>query len=372
MRIAGIKVWLLRTPIKMRRRHGVGDIETMMPSVIVRLTTDEGIQGWGEASPWVVFTGTAEACASGIDVYLRPVLAGADPFRMNEIMERCAHALVGHPEAKAAIESALLDIVGKATGQPACNLLGGRVRDTIPLSCSVADPDFEADMDWVKARIADGIRIFKVKTGFLDHAQDLRRMERLRSDLPADTDLRIDYNQGLQPWDALAKVRDMERFRPTFIEQPVPRPHRHALAEIARAIDTPIMADESCFDPEEAIECVRMGCADLFAVKIMKAGGIRRAQAVAEIGAAAGIACYGGTMFEGGLANAAGAHLVGATENISLGAEFYTARFVLAEDVLAEPLAIRDGATVVPTGPGLGVVVDEAKVRKYAVQEAGQ
>ncbi|MCC7273238.1 MAG: cycloisomerase [Alphaproteobacteria bacterium] len=356
----------------MRRRHGVGDIEAAMPSVILRLTTDEDIVGWGEASPWSVFTGTAEACASGIHVYLRPILEGADPFRTAAIMDRCQHALVAHTEAKAAVESALLDIVGKAAGRPVCDLLGGRVRDVIPLSCSIADPEFEADLDWARARIADGIRIFKVKTGFLDHAQDMRRMERLRTELPGDLDLRIDYNQGLEAWDAVAKVRDMERFRPTFIEQPVARPHRHAMAAIARAIDTPIMADESCFDPEEAIECVRLQAADLFAVKIMKSGGLRRAQAVAEIGAAAGIACYGGTMFEGGLANAAGAHLVGATQNISLGAEFYTARFVLAEDVLAEPLAIRDGGTVVPEGPGLGVTVDEAKVRKYAIHEAGR
>jgi muconate cycloisomerase len=372
MKIAGVKVWLLRTPIKMRRRHGVGDIEAVMPSVILRLSTDDGITGYGEASPWAVFTGTAEACASGIDVYLRPILMGADPFRAPAIMDRCEHALVGHWEAKAAVETALYDIMGKAIDQPITTLLGGRVRDTIPLSVSVADPDFEADLDWVRARAGEGINLFKVKTGFLPHAADLKRLERLRTELPATADIRIDYNQGLEPWDALAKVREMEQFHPTFIEQPVPRDQRHAMAAITAAIDTPIMADESVFTPEEAIEGVRLRIADLFAVKIMKAGGLVKAQAIAQIAEAAGIACYGGTMFEGGIANAAGAHLIGATRNISLGAEFYTARYVLTEDVLAEPLELREGATVVPTGPGLGVTVDEKKIARYAVSETGR
>lgn len=200
----------------------------------------------------------------------------------------------------------------------------------------------------------------------------MKRLERLRTELAATADIRIDYNQGLEPWDALSKLREMERFRPTFIEQPVPRDHRRAMAAITAALDTPIMADESVFTPEEAIEGVRMGLADLFAVKIMKSGGLVKAQAVAQIAEAAGIACYGGTMFEGGIANAAGAHLIRATRNISLGAEFYTARYVLAEDVLAEPLGMRDGATIVPTGPGLGVTVDERKIARYAVSEAGR
>jgi len=371
MKIVGVKVWHIRTPIKMRRRHGIGDIESAMPLVIVRLTTDEGIAGYGEASPWSVFTGTAEQTASGIDVHLRPHLEGADPFAVRAIMDHCEHALAGHTDAKAAVETALLDVVGKALGQPITTLLGGRVRDSIPLSVSVADPEFDADLEWCQARNADGVRLFKVKTGFTDHATDLMRLERLRETLPADIDLRIDYNQGLECWDALGKLRDVERFLPTFIEQPVPRPYRKVMAELTRAMDTPIMADESVFSPEEAVDCVRLGAADLFSIKIMKAGGLWKAKAIAEIAEAAGIACYGGTMFEGGIANAAGAHLIGATANISLGAEFYTARWVFAEDVLAEPLGLRDGATVVPTGPGLGVVVDEDRIRKYTVHESG-
>jgi len=159
----------------------------------------------------------------------------------------------------------------------------------------------------------------------------------------------------------------VEAFRPTFVEQPVKRDQRAAMAAITRAIDTPIMADESVFNPAEAVEMVRGEIADLVSIKIMKSGGIFRAREVAAIAEAAGITAYGGTMFEGGLAIAAGLHMVAATPNIALGAEFYTSTFVMGVDVLATPIRIEKGLTQVPTGPGLGVEIDEDAVRRISV-----
>lgn len=369
--ISGLAVHLVRWPLKMKRRHGVGDIERTMPGVVLRIDTDAGISGWGEASPWSVFTGTAENCASAIDAYFRPILLGADPCAITALMDALDHAVVGAGEAKAAVEMALLDIQGKRLGAPVHQILGGRVRGDVPMSVSVANPDFEEDMEFVLRLASEGVRLFKVKTGFLSHAEDLRRMERLRADLPPDADLRIDYNQGLQAWDALAKVREMERFRPTFIEQPVPRDQRAALAAIAAAVDTPIMADESVFTPAEAIEMVRTRLCDCVSIKIMKAGGIRRAREIAAIAEAAGIAGYGGTMFEGGLAIAAGLHFVASTPNVSLGAEFYTSTHVMGVEILATPIRVRGGRNVVPDGPGLGVVVDEDAVRSISTDIRG-
>ncbi len=366
LRISELTVFLVRWPLKMKRRHGVGDIGGAMPGVIVRIATDAGIVGWGEAAPWAVFTGTAEGNAQAIHVYFRPLLIGADPARVTAIMEALEHAVVGHGEAKAAVEMALLDILGQRLEAPIHAMLGGAVRDEVPLSVSIANPDFDEDMALARRLAGEGVNIFKVKTGFLDHAQDLRRMERLRTELPDGVDLRIDYNQGLLPWEALAKLRDMERFRPTFIEQPVPRHQRDAMGEIARALDTPIMADESVFSPQEAIELVGERYADLVSVKIMKSGGVFKAREIAAIAGAAGIAGYGGTMFEGGIAIAAGLHMVAATPNISLGAEFYTSTYVMGVEVLATPIRIVNGKTQVPTEPGLGVTVDEDRLRSIA------
>ena len=364
--IAGVAVDVVRWPLKMRRRHGVGDIAQSLPGAIVKITTTAGITGWGEAAPWSVFTGTAEANASAIHHYLRPVLVGADPLKISSLMRRVEQTLVGHTEAKAAVEMALLDIAGKRLAAPVAQLLGGYCRSHVPLSVSIANPDFAEDLAFAKQLVAEGVNIFKVKTGFATHKEDLRRLALMRSELPADVDLRVDYNQGLDPWDAIRQLRDVEAFRPTFIEQPVKRDQRAAMAAITRAIDTPIMADESVFSPAEAIDMVRGQIADLVSIKIMKSGGIGRAREIAAIAEAAGITAYGGTMFEGGLAIAAGLHMVAATPNVALGAEFYTSTWVMGVEILKTPIVIDRGETRVPTGVGLGVEVDEHAVREIS------
>ncbi|MBN9305231.1 MAG: hypothetical protein BGO82_09025 [Devosia sp. 67-54] len=367
LRITGIVVDLVRWPLKMKRQHGVGGVQHEMPGAIVKITTDAGITGWGEVAPWSVFTGTAEQNVSGIATYMKPLLIGADPRKVTTLMGEIDHVLTGHSEGKAAVEMALLDIVGKYYGLPIAQLLGGYHRERVPLSVSIANPDFEADIAFATQVAAQGYNIFKVKTGFAGHAQDLRRLERLREILPATAEIRVDYNQGLDPWTAVRQLRDLEAFALTFIEQPVKRHQWDAMAQIAAAIDTPIMADESVFSPSDALAMVRQRFADVVAIKLMKSGGIMRAREVSAIAEAGGIAGYGGVMFEGGLACAAGLHTVAATPNISLGAEFYSSTWVLAVDILEEPLRIEDGLSVVPTGPGLGVRVNEEAVRSISV-----
>jgi len=257
LRITGIVVDLVRWPLKMKRQHGVGGVQHEMPGAIVKITTDAGITGWGEVAPWSVFTGTAEQNVSGIATYMKPLLIGADPRKVTTLMGEIDHVLTGHSEGKAAVEMALLDIVGKYYGLPIAQLLGGYHRERVPLSVSIANPDFEADIAFATQVAAQGYNIFKVKTGFAGHAQDLRRLERLREILPATAEIRVDYNQGLDPWTAVRQLRDLEAFALTFIEQPVKRHQWDAMAQIAAAIDTPIMADESVFSPSDALAMVR-------------------------------------------------------------------------------------------------------------------
>ena len=209
------------------------------------------------------------------------------------------------------------------------------------------------------------MRILKIKTGFRDHAFDRMRLEKLRALYGDELSLRIDYNQGLRAVDAIRTLRDLECFGLTFMEQPVKRHERAALAEITRALDTPVMADESVFDPREAMEGVSMRLADIFALKIMKSGGIRRSLEVAAIAHLGGIDVYGGCMFETGIAHAAGAHLMAALPDLHLGCEFYMSSYYLKEDILAEPFPVRDGMVHVPDGPGLGVAVDPDRLAKY-------
>lgn len=366
--IERMRVHRISIPAKATHSHGSGDVAGIH-SVILEITTDTGLTGWGEASPWPVFTGTAEGNVAALHVYLRPHLIGQDPIQVERHMSQAEKILVGHPEAKAALEMALLDITGQIAGLSVCELVGGRMRDEIGMSFSVANPDFEADLDDVAALWKDGVRIFKIKTGFADHRFDLMRMERLRGLYGEEIDIRIDYNQGLPAYDAVRCIRDLEAFRLTFVEQPVKMHEREALAQITQSIATPIMADESVFDPRTALLGAQMRIADIFSLKIMKSGGIRRGLEVAAIARAAGIEIYGGCMFETGLAHTAGTHLMAAVPDLLLGCEFYMATYYATEDILTEPFPVKAGRVHVPTGPGLGVSVDPAQLEKFAVAD---
>ncbi|MCA0425732.1 MAG: cycloisomerase, partial [Proteobacteria bacterium] len=346
----------------------VGDVEKALPGVILRLTAEDGTVGWGEAAPWSVFSGTAEANFAALDTYLRPLVVGRRACDVAKIMDEAAHVLVGHGEAKAALEMALYDIWGKSTGMRVADLLGGVFRDKIPLSVSIANPDFDADLEFLDARLAEGVRLFKVKTGFLTHREDLVRLDAIKAQLPDDAEIRIDYNQGLEPYGAVAKLRDMERFSPGFIEQPVKRDQRAAMAELSRAIDTPILADESVFNPAEAVDLVANRYADAVSIKLMKAGGLTAARTIAAIAGAAGMPAYGGTMYEAGIALTAGIHLVAAAPNICLGAEFYTSNFVLGVELLETPVRLDRGYSHLPSGPGLGIEVNEDAVAQVTTE----
>jgi muconate cycloisomerase len=361
-----MRLFLIESPIKMARLQGVGNIKDTVKRVIVELTASDGVTGWGEAAPWEVFTGTAEGAFAALDTYLRPLVMGHPVRRARALMAKMDSALVDHAEAKVAVEMAVLDILGRSTGLSVADLLGGRVRDAIPLSFSIADPDFAADLDRMKTMVAAGNRIFKVKTGVKSHADDLAHLEAIRSNFGDLVDLRIDYNQALNPFSAMKILRDVDRFAPTFIEQPVPRPHLDAMAAFATALDTPILADESCFDASDLMEVVRKKAADGISVKLMKCGGLFKAQGLMAIADAAGLPGYGGTLWEGGIALAAGTQLIAATPGISLGCEFYMPHHVLTEDILEERIPHRDGRVVVPDGPGLGIRVSETSLRNNA------
>lgn len=363
-RIERLTVHVVNIPAKAVHSHGSGDVGGIN-SVIIEVTTDGGITGWGEASPWPVFTGTAEGNAAALHTHLRPHLIGQDPVQVEKHLAMADRVIVGCPEAKAALETALLDVTGRISGLSISELVGGRHRESVPMSFSVANPDFDADLDDIARLYEDGVRILKIKTGFAEHAFDKMRLEKLRARYDDALSIRIDYNQGLRAYDAIRTLRELEAFQLTFIEQPVKMHERAALAEITRAIDTPIMADESVFNPREAMAGVAMGLADIFALKIMKSGGIRRALEVAAIARCGGIDVYGGCMFETGIAHAAGAHLMAALPDLHLGCEFYMSTYYSQEDILTEPFPVRDGLVHVPDGPGLGVSVDRDRLAKY-------
>lgn len=368
--IERLAIFHMQLPVRSVRKHGVGDVANTIDVVYAALATRDGIVGWGEASPWAVFTGTAEANAAALDRYLRPVVVGRRVRDLPAIMADCDRAIAGNTEAKAALESALLDCLGKRAGLPAYMFLGGLAQSRIPLSISLADPDLGADLALLARITEDGLGLIKVKTGFDDHAFDLQRLEAFRKQRP-DIDLRIDYNQGLQPFGALAKLRDVETFEPTFIEQPVRADLWSVMTDITASIDTPVLADESVYCLSDLVKGMEQKIANAVSVKIMKSGGLRTGQAIAQTAAANGWGVYSGDMFETGLAHRAGLHMVAATPAFALGCEFYQSRYYLAHDPVVEPLDLEDGHLCISEAPGLGATIDSDIIERFTVTRCG-
>ena len=355
----------LEVPVTSRRDHGIGSIEGGFEVIVLRLETEGGVQGWGEAACWSVFTGSPEASFAALDRYLRPHVLGRRVAERQAIMSDALYAVAHATEAKAALESALLDLEGKLAGQRVCELLGGCKQDLIPLSVSIANPDFEADIALMERIHSEGVRLVKLKTGFKDHAFDVMRCDYVRKHFP-DFGLRIDYNQGLAVAEAERRVLDLAAFAPDFIEQPVRAHEFECMAALRAVCPVPLLADESVFGPEDMARAAREGIADGVSVKVMKSGGPSRAQEVARMAGKAGLSAYGGDMHETGLGHLAGLHMVAATPEIGLGCEFYHARYYVQRDVLAAPLPFEDGKVRVPEGPGLGIDPDPEMLEAFA------
>ena len=365
--IKRMQVHLLSIPAQHVHSHGSGDVSAINIALL-ELTTNSGITGWGEASPWPVFTGTVEANAYALHKHIRPIVEGCNPIQVEVCMAKVDQRLVGHPEAKAALETALLDITGQIAGLSIAELLGGIQRTEIPMSFSIANPNFDQDLNDIEKLYDEGIRIFKLKTGFNEHSFDVMRLETLRNKYDQQLQLRIDYNQGLSAHNALRITRDLEAFNLDFIEQPVKMHEKSKLAEITAALDTPVMADESVFNAVDAIYGVQIRIADIYSLKIMKSGGLRKAMDVASIARAAGIEVYGGCMFESSIAHTAGAQLMAAIPNLQLGCEFYMSNYYAEEDIAQTPFKVHNGCVEVPTTPGLGCKPCQEKMEKYRTE----
>jgi len=367
MKITSIKTTVLLLPIRHKSYLGVGSLESV-ENVLVEVETDAGITGYGEASPWPCFAENAWSIKAAIDRYLAPALIGENPDDIERLLLHMDAVLHEYSFAKAAIDIALWDIAGKAVGKPVYALLGGKVRASTTLSYSIANQDVAKDLDEIKWLIDQGFFVFKIKTGVLGLDDEIRRIEAIRRILPAPFDMRIDFNQGLEPELAIKTCRALERFNPTFMEQPVKGWNIAAMAEITRAIDTPIMADESVFSIQNALEVATQRAADLASIKIMKPGGITRSRKAAAVFEAAGMPCYAGAMWESGIGIAASLHFTASTPNVRYGSDYYIPNFLLTDDLIVESLKIADGHIFVPEAPGLGVEIDWPAVARYAQQ----
>lgn len=358
-----MKITAVRTvPVWCPRRRAFGGVTrtalgpaAVSDYAIVFVETDAGITGLGEVCS--VFKRRGKLLHHDLDAALAPAVTGEDPFRIAYLVQKMDRVLDGSEEAKAGIEMALWDIVGKALKTPVYNLLGGKVRERIPLSYSVPFGEPEEMAAFAREKVRAGHRTIKVKVGN-DPARDIAAVRLVREAIGPDVTLRVDGNMG---WPtakhAIRMIRAMEPWNLELVEQPLPAHDLDGMAEVRRAIGVPLMADESVRNPRSAMEVIRRGAADIANVYVTEAGGLLNASRIFAMCEAAGIPCMIGSMPEFGIGTAAQIHLGVAMTN--LGPDSDTCGVLYhAEDLLAQPLKIEGGYAYPPEGPGLGVEID--------------
>ncbi len=358
-----MKVTQVRTvPVWCSRRRAFGGVTrtalgpaAVSDYTIVFVDTDAGITGIGEVSS--VFKRRGELLRHDIDMALAPAVVGEDPTRIAYLVQKMDLALDGSEEAKAGIEMALWDILGKALDAPVYRLLGGKVRDRIPLSYSVPFGEPEQMASFAVERVRAGHRTIKVKVGN-EPSTDIAAVRLVREAIGPDVKLRVDGNMG---WStakqAIGVIRAMEPYDLELVEQPLPAHDLEGMAEVRRAIGVPLMADESVRNPRSAMAVIRHGAADIANVYVTEAGGLLNASRIFAMCEAAGMPCMIGSMPEFGIGTAAQIHLGVAMTN--LGPDSDTCGVLYhAEDLLTRPLKIENGFAYPPEGPGLGVEID--------------
>ena len=337
--------------------------------LLVRVGTGDGVVGVGEGvvpgGPW--WGGeSVETMQVVVDRYLAPLAVGADLGRLPELRGRMDRLVAANPFAKCALETAMWDAWARTLGLPLHALLGGRCRDSLPVTWAIGVADPDAVVDEALARIESGGHTsIKLKMGALEPTADTVRVEKIAASLAQVTSVRVDLNGA---WDELTATRLLPRLEEAgidLVEQPTPAWDVEAMARLCGLLRVPVMADESLRSDHDALTLAARRAADVFSLKIGKSGGYLATQRIAAVAQAAGIPCHGGTGIESSLGTLAGAHLLATLPAVTWGSELF-GPLLMTDGLLAEPLDYRDGAVHLPDGPGLGIELDEDRVARYA------
>lgn len=353
------------------------DVPTIRPHVLamttlhrqtlclVRLHCADGVVGIGEATTIGGLSygeESPEGIKLAIDTYFTPILLAGDATRPGTIMAALARSIVGNHFAKCAIETALFDAQGKRTGLAVSELLGGRVRDSLPVLWTLASGDTARDIAEAQAML-DSRRhnAFKLKIGKRAVADDVAHVGAIKQALGDRASIRVDVNMAWDETTALGGMKMLADAGCDLVEQPISRNNRAGMARLRAAAIIPIMADEALRGPADAYDFAVRGGADVFAVKIEQSGGLVAAKAVQAIADAAGVALYGGTMLEAGIGTIASAHVFSTFDRLAFGTELF-GPLLLTEEILETPLDYGDFALRLPSGPGLGIALDEDRI----------
>jgi muconate cycloisomerase len=364
MKIRSIEPFAASLPMK-KPVTMAGETVSRADNVFVRIETDSGIVGWGEAASAPTMTGETVASMMTAVVHLRPRLIGYAADDFPAISSAMNDAMYGNSGAKAAIDIALHDAVARAACRPLYALFGERRRSRVPVLAVIGSTDQAADLDEARERWATGYRAFKIKVGLAAPEADAARTRAICRLLKTQGEpclVSADANQGFSVDEALRYVAGLDDSGLDFFEQPVRAENLDGMARVAAASKAAIGADEGIHSLDDIERHHARGAAAGISLKAIKLGGLRALYEACRLcdrlGMSVNISCKTG---ESSVASAAALHLAAAVPALGWGLTLTSSG--LAEDAVSEPLQIEGGHATVPEGIGLGVEVDEQRLR---------
>ena len=364
MKVNGLSWISFRLPLRAPFRTAGGEM-THREGLVLRLATDAGIVGLGEASPHPdAGPGAARALEAAL-ARAAPRLLGTDVDRLGQ------QAAELPPSLACAIDTAACDALAQAEGVSVARFLGQPVRASVPVNATIAtESGAEAVSQATVAREA-GFSCVKLKVGMAGNIEEERwRVAAVRAALGSDVALRIDANGAWSFEQAISTIQALEEYDLELVEQPVAADALTDMARVRTAVSAPIAADEDVTSLAAAQRVLEAGAADILVIKPMVVGGLRPARKIAELASAAGASVVVTTTIDAAVGTAAALHLAatlpagGPACGLATGA-------LLADDLVVAPLVTDDGRISVPAGPGLSVELDDAKLAQYGEAERG-
>ncbi|MFO8033621.1 MAG: dipeptide epimerase [Candidatus Bipolaricaulota bacterium] len=346
---------LFRFPFTLKKAFRIAlGATNHVEEIILRLRTEDGHEGWGEASPSPMILGSTPGTTLAALDALLPVVLGEDPRRIGYLVEQMDQEMVGQSAAKAAVDIALHDLVGNITGEPVWRMLGGHRTERVETDFTVGMDDPRTMAAVAKELVDQGFSTIKVKVGG-DPEMDVARVWVIREAVGDDVAIRIDANQGWTVPQAIWALAAMSECDVQLAEQPVAAEDIEGLARVRVHSPIPVMADEAAHSPEDALRVIRAGAADYVNIKLMKAGGLWRAREIAVICRAANIPNMIGGMVESNISATAAIHFAIAEGNVVY-RDLDLAERPEAKLVKEGPTEIEDGEQVLlqPDAPGFG------------------
>jgi len=370
--ITAVETIPLRIPFRHALTESVGRYEEITP-VLVKLHTDTGITGIGEVESYPLFEREGVEPQAGVLAILQshfiPLLVGTDPFHVEAIWGRMDEAVKGHLWVKAGIDIALYDLMGKALGVPAYDLLGGACRRRHPVEgvgfgISLDEPARVAEI--AAEAVARGFIELELKAGDPDPRRDVERLRLTRKAVGGEVRIKIDVNRGYDVRTAIRVITAMEEFGIQMVEQPIAAWDLEGLAMVRRAIRTPLIVDESVSTPHDLMAVIRHGAADGVHIKPTVKGGLTGGKRLAALAEAAGLLVVPGTNLPTGVGMGAVHAFLASTREVHRGIHG-SPLDALADDIVQRPIPPDTTWVEIGDAPGLGFVLDEEKVARYRV-----